>query len=95
MTADVDLVYVKDLDVFITHVISERELDAEKVLVRVGLDGGGGSFKVTASIFETKFHQNQTEAEENQEHGVGEAEEEEMMDQDGLPGGGGGGGGGR
>ena len=86
VTADVDLVYVKDLDVFITHVISERELDAEKVLVRVGLDGGGGSFKVTASIFETKFHQNQTEAEENQEHGAGEAEEEEMMDQDGLPG---------
>lgn len=86
VTADVDLVYVKDLNVFITHVISERELDAEKVLVRVGLDGGGGSFKVTASIFETKFHQNQTEAEENQEHGAGEAEEEEMMDQDGLPG---------
>ena len=41
---------------------------------------------MTASIFETKFHQNQTEAEENQEHGAGEAEEEEMMDQDGLPG---------
>ena len=47
--------------------MNERELDAEKVLVGVGLDGGGGSFKVTASIFETKFHPNQTEAKENQE----------------------------
>ena len=36
-----------------THIIAERGLDREKVLIRVGLDGGQGSFKVIVSIFET------------------------------------------
>ena len=54
---DLDLVYLEDVEAFITYVIDERGLDAERVIVRVGLDGGGGSFKVTASIFETNFHE--------------------------------------
>ena len=54
---DLDLVYLEDTEAFITHVIGERGLDAERVIVRVGLDGGGGSFKVTASIFETTFQE--------------------------------------
>ena len=48
-----DLVYLQDPEAFITHVIGERNLDADKVLVRCGLDGGQGSFKVVGSIFET------------------------------------------
>ena len=50
-----DLVYLKDPVTFIEHVIKERGLDKEKVLVRVGLDGGQGTFKVVASIFETDY----------------------------------------
>ena len=50
-----DLVYVKDPVKFIDYVIEERGLDKSKVLVRLGLDGGQGSFKVIASIFETDY----------------------------------------
>ena len=46
-----DLVYVRDPVKFINYVIEERGLDKSKVLVRLGLDGGQGSFKVIASIF--------------------------------------------
>ena len=47
-----DLVYVNNPSVFIDHIIKKHGLDKEKVLVRVGLDGGQGSFKVVVSIFE-------------------------------------------
>ena len=52
---ELDLVYLKDPPAFIEHVIEQRGLDRAKVLVRVGLDGGQGSFKVVASIFETDY----------------------------------------
>ena len=58
-----DLVYLEDTEAFITHVIGERDLDEEKVIVRVGLDGGQGSFKVVGSIFETNSHQVDTPGE--------------------------------
>ena len=45
-----DLVYLEDTEAFITYVIGERDLDEDKVIVRVGLDGGQGSFKVVGSI---------------------------------------------
>ena len=50
-----DLVYVNNPTVFIDHIIEKRGLDKEKVLVRVGLDEGQGSFKVVVSIFETDY----------------------------------------
>ena len=50
-----DLVFLKDPVGFIDHVIQERGLDKEKVMVRIGLDGGQGSFKVVASVFETDY----------------------------------------
>ena len=37
------------------HIIDERGLDRTKVLIRVGPDGGQGSFKVIVSIFETDY----------------------------------------
>ena len=49
-----DLVY-KDPANFIKHVITEMGLEKEKVMVRVGLDGGQGSFKVVVLIFETDY----------------------------------------
>ena len=48
-----DLVYLKDPQAFFYHIVAERGLDREKVMVRVGLDGGQVSFKVVVSIFET------------------------------------------
>ena len=56
-----DLVYVEDLESFVTHVTGERELDAEQVIIRVGLDGGQGSFKVVASIFELNAYDKEIE----------------------------------
>ena len=50
-----DLVFLKDPKEFFDHIIAERGLDREKVLIRVGLDGGQGSFKVIVSIFETDY----------------------------------------
>ena len=50
-----DLVFLKDPQAFFDHIVEERGLDREKLLVRVGLDGGQGSFKVVVSIFETDY----------------------------------------
>ena len=50
-----DLVFLKDPVSFIEHVIQERGLKRDKVIVRIGLDGGQGSFKVVASVFETDY----------------------------------------
>ena len=37
----------------VDHIVEERGLERDQVMVRVGLDGGQGSFKVVVSIFET------------------------------------------
>ena len=50
-----DLAYVTNPTKFIEHIIEEQGLDKNKVLVRVWLDGGQGSFKVVVSIFETDY----------------------------------------
>ena len=50
-----DLEYVDNPTVFIDHIIKKHGLDKKKVLVRVGLDGDQGSFKVVVSIFETDY----------------------------------------
>ena len=49
------MIFEKDPKAFFDHIIAERGLDREKVLVRVGLDGGQGSFKVIVPIFETDY----------------------------------------
>ena len=41
-----DLVFLKDPSAFVNHIVEERGLDRDQVMVRVGLDGGQGSFKV-------------------------------------------------
>ena len=45
-----DLVYLKDPQAFFDHIVEERGLDREKVMVRFGLDGGQGSFKVVCGV---------------------------------------------
>ena len=52
-----DLVYMKDVPGFVEHVLAERGLDKENddILVRVGLDGGQGFFKVIVSIFKANY----------------------------------------
>ena len=47
-----DICHVKDLDAYVQHVIKERGLDPKTTLIRVGLDGGGGSLKVLISVFD-------------------------------------------
>jgi hypothetical protein len=47
-----DLVYVNDVSDFILHIIRERSLDPAEAVVRIGCDGGGGSFKVICNIFD-------------------------------------------
>ena len=49
-----DLVYVKNVNELLEHVINCRELEKENTMFRVGIDGGGGSFKVMSNIFEPK-----------------------------------------
>ena len=52
-----DLVYMKDVPGFVEHVLAEQGLDKENddILVRVGLDGGQGFFKVIVSIFKANY----------------------------------------
>jgi hypothetical protein len=51
-TFDQHVVLCKDLPSLIERVIEERQLvDDDKLLTRIGLDGGGGFMKVCLSIF--------------------------------------------
>ena len=50
-----DLVYLKDTQEFINHVVEERSLDAESVIYRVGLDGGQVSGQ-NLSIIDLTIH---------------------------------------
>ena len=38
-----------DLNGFIDYIIEERELNQENILIRIGMDGGGGFMKVCLS----------------------------------------------
>ena len=49
---DEHVIVTKNLSQFIDDIILRRNLSKESVLVRVGLDGGGGFFKVCLSIFD-------------------------------------------
>jgi hypothetical protein len=47
-----DLVYVNDVSAFLLHIIKERGLNPAEAIVRIGCDGGAGSFKVLVNIFD-------------------------------------------
>ena len=47
-----DLVYVNNISSLIFHICEQRSLDPLKSMVRVGIDGGGGSLKMIMNIFE-------------------------------------------
>ena len=49
------MVYLKDPQAFFDHIVAERGLDREKVMVRFGLDGGQGSFKVIYGVHQTDY----------------------------------------
>ena len=44
--------HVADASDYVQHLIKLRGLDPAKTLVRLGLDGGGGSLKVLVSVFD-------------------------------------------
>lgn len=47
-----DLVYVKDPESLIDHVCTSRGLELNKIIVRIGIDGGQGSLKVIMNVFD-------------------------------------------
>ena len=44
--------HVENTSDYVNHLIKQRGLDPNKTLVRIGLDGGGGSLKIMVSIFD-------------------------------------------
>ena len=44
--------HVANTSEYIMHLIKLRGLDPAKTLVRLGLDGGGGSLKILVSVFQ-------------------------------------------
>ena len=46
------IVIVKDIDAFVKHIISTRNINPHNHIVRIGLDGGGNFLKICLSIFE-------------------------------------------
>lgn len=47
---DTPIVYCKDIPGLVQRVTEARSLDMQNMLVKLGIDGGGGFFKVTLSI---------------------------------------------
>lgn len=59
VTKKKDLVFVNDTSAFILHIIKERGLDPSTAMMRVGTDGGSGSFKVVCNVFDPDQIENQ------------------------------------
>lgn len=49
------VVYCNDVRGLVDHVLSKRGVQKDNAFYKVGVDGGGGSFKVTLSIIEKEF----------------------------------------
>ena len=49
---DRNLVFVKDSSNFVMNIIRERALNPYNTIVRVSIDGGGGSLKICVNIFD-------------------------------------------
>ena len=47
-----DVTILKDTKSFIEKVITARHLNDKEVITRVAMDGGGGSFKIVANVFD-------------------------------------------
>ena len=44
------VIIVNDISGFVDHIVQQRNLNNESIVVRIGLDGGGGFFKVCLSV---------------------------------------------
>ena len=55
-TVEKDLVFVKDSSALNEHICSIRGLEQDKVLVRVGIDGGQGSLKIIMNVFDREVN---------------------------------------
>ena len=53
---DRDLVFCHDIEALVRFVLAERDYDPYDHLVRIGLDGGGGMFKIVVNIIDTTDH---------------------------------------
>ena len=57
-----DVVAVKDIGRMVDWVVDQREMDKERTVLRVSIDGGGGSLKVLGNIFHVDEDLNFTSA---------------------------------
>lgn len=46
------IVFCKDADELVDRIVRKRNLDRDNLLIRVGIDGGGGFLKIGLSVFE-------------------------------------------
>ena len=46
------VIIVNDISGFVDHIVQQRNLNNESIVVRIGLDGGGGFFKVCLSVYD-------------------------------------------
>lgn len=57
---DIPVVYCVDVEGLIRKIQEARKINGEDVLIKFGIDGGGGFFKITLSVIAAE-HENKTE----------------------------------
>ena len=75
---DKDVLFVNDIKPYFANVFNKRGILPAKGLIRIGLDGGKGSFKVMASV--CKGEEEEAEEEEEEEVGARKVEDAQQLD---------------
>lgn len=58
-------VVCRDLSAFVDNVITERNIDTSEMILKIGIDGGGGFLKVTLSVFDLNESVNTTKTKDS------------------------------
>ena len=65
-----DVVYVNDVCALLRHVLHQRGMNPATTLIRVGLDGGGGNFKIMVSLCPGNGGEEEEEEESSEDDNV-------------------------